>query len=183
MEHNTIFAMLQELGFPKRWVSWVKELLSTAQSSILLNSVPCKSFQCKRGVRQGDPLSPLLFVLAANLLQHVLNKAADRELLKYPIPLTHTSDFPVIQYADDTILILEASQRQLFCLKGILQSFIKSTGLKVNHAKSCLLPINITNEKTTQIARVFGCQVGTYPFTYGYNKTQSGGFLSSGQQS
>jgi retron-type reverse transcriptase len=67
VEHNTIITMLQELGFPDRWVSWTKELLSTAQSSILLNGVPGKSFQC-RGVSQGDPLSPLLFVLATKLL-------------------------------------------------------------------------------------------------------------------
>jgi retron-type reverse transcriptase len=123
VEHNTIIRMLQELGFPDKWVSSTKEILSTTQSSILLNGVPGKNFHCKRGVRQGDPLSPLLFVLAAELLQHVLNKAADRELLKYPLQLPHTREFHVIQYANDTILVLEASQRQLFCLKGILQTF------------------------------------------------------------
>jgi hypothetical protein len=77
VEYSTIITMLQQLEFPSRWISWTKELLSTAQSSILLNGVPGKSFQCKRGVRQGDPFSPLLFVLAADLLQHVLNKAAE----------------------------------------------------------------------------------------------------------
>jgi hypothetical protein len=54
----------------------------------------------------------------------------------------------------------------MFCLKGILQAFTQSTGLKVNHVKSYLLPINIDEEKATQMARVFGYQVGTYPFTY-----------------
>jgi hypothetical protein len=120
----------------------------------------------QKRVRQGDPLFPLLFVLAVELLQHVVNKAADRGLLEYPLQLPHTMDFPVIQYADDTILVLKASQKQLFCLKGILQAFSQSTGLKVNHAKSCLLPINITDEKAIQMAGVFGCQVGSYPFTY-----------------
>jgi retron-type reverse transcriptase len=75
IEH-TILAMLQKLGFPSRWISWTEEILNSAQSAILLNGVPRKSFQCKRGVRQGDPLSPLVFVLAAELLQHVLNEAS-----------------------------------------------------------------------------------------------------------
>jgi hypothetical protein len=41
----------------------------------MLNGIPGKNFQCRRGVREGDPLSPLLFVLAADLLQHIINKA------------------------------------------------------------------------------------------------------------
>jgi hypothetical protein len=98
--------------------------------------------------------------MAVDLLQHVLNKVADRELLKYPLPLTHTLDFLVIQYADDTILILEASQRQLFCLKGILQTFSQSTGLRVDHAKSCLLPINITDEKATLMVGFLAAKLG-----------------------
>jgi hypothetical protein len=166
IEHNTVFSMLQALGFPEKWISWTKEILTSASSAVLLNGVPGKAFQCKRGVRQGDPLSPLLFVLVAEILLQVLNKAATLNLLHYPLNLTHMSDFPVAQYADETILIMEASQRQLFYLKGILHTISLSTGLKVNFSKSCLLPINISEDKAAQIAEVFGCQVGTYPFTY-----------------
>jgi hypothetical protein len=53
-------------------------------------------------------------------------------LLRKPIPQP-SEDFPIIQYADDTLLILEAEARQLFFLKGVLQSFSESTGLKVNY--------------------------------------------------
>jgi hypothetical protein len=49
----------------------------------------------------------LLFVLAADFLQTLINKAKDMDLLKLPIPLTFTSDFPIIQYADDTLIIME----------------------------------------------------------------------------
>ena len=166
IEHQTITAMLNSLGFPEKWIGWVQTVLRSGSSSILLNGMPGKTFHCKRGVRQGDPLSPLLFVLAAELLQFIVNRAATMGLLSNPLHPTSAHDFPVVQYADDTILIMKASQQELFYLNGILHSFSESTGLKVNHSKSCLIPINIHQEKAEQLAAVFGCQLGSMPFTY-----------------
>lgn len=108
---------------------------------------------------------PLLFVLAVDLLQSIINKAAHLGHLRLPI-LAPTVDFPVIQYADDTPIVLEASATQLFFLKGILQSFSDSTGLKINFSKPMMVPINITNEKLEHLARTFGCATGSFPFTY-----------------
>jgi hypothetical protein len=83
-------------------------IMNSRSSSVLLNGVPGKAFRCKRGVCQGDPLSPLLFVLAADLLQSILNKVKDMGLLRLPLSLHCGQDFLIIQCADDTILILEA---------------------------------------------------------------------------
>jgi hypothetical protein len=61
---------------------------------------------------------------------------------------------------------MKASQRELFTLKGLLESFSQSTGLRVNYRKSCLVPLNLSAEKAQQLARVFGCKLESLPFTY-----------------
>lgn len=146
VEHSTIIQMLQHLGFPAKWLEWTEAILSSGSSVVLLNGVPGKMFKCKRGVHQGDPLSPLLFVLAAELLQILVNKVASQNLSKAPIP--HEEDeFPIIQYADDTLLILQAEASQLFFLRALLNSFEMATGLKVNFSKSQMMPINMSAER------------------------------------
>jgi hypothetical protein len=133
-------------------------------SSILLNGVPGKSFHCKRGVRQGDPLSPLLFVAAAELLQVIINREMLQGRLTTPIPCGGC--FPIIQYADDTILVMKANDQELAHLKDILLDYATSTGLKINFQKSSLVPINITRQKAQELATIFGCAVASMPFTY-----------------
>ena len=61
--HEALFQILKHKGFDDKWIGWVREVLTTGSSSILLNGVPGKQFYCKRGVRQGDPLSPLFMFM------------------------------------------------------------------------------------------------------------------------
>ena len=133
---------------------------------MLLNEVPGKVFHCKRGVRQGDPLSPLLYVLASDLLQSMVNHARTPNLLTLPIPLQYSEDFPILQYADDTLVIMDACPLQISALKNVLQEFSTSTGLKVNYDKSMLVPINVEENRTNLLAQLFECAVGSSPFTY-----------------
>jgi hypothetical protein len=166
IDHEVIIQILRHKGFPGKWIEWIQGVLTSATSSVLLNGTPGKVFHYRRGVRQGDPLSPLLFVLAADLLQSVINKAKENGILKLPIDVGYSNDFPIVQYVDDTLMIMEVSSQQLFALKALLNTFVESTCLRVNYSKSCMYPINITQEKLKHLAATFNCQMGAMPFTY-----------------
>jgi hypothetical protein len=106
-----------------------------------------------------------LFILATDFLQSLLNRAKDLGLLKLPSPLTSTSDFAIVQYVDDTLIIMEGYPNQLFFLKSMLNTFVESTRLKVNNRKSIMLPINMIDERLDHLARTFGCSKGILSFT------------------
>jgi hypothetical protein len=96
----------------------------------------------------------------------VINKAWLAGVLNHPLSNDFKEFFPIVQYADDTWLIMLADARQLFNLKGLLRTFSDSTGLHVNFQKSFLVPINVPAEKTSHLAQTFDCEIGSMPFTY-----------------
>jgi hypothetical protein len=101
IEHNTIMQILRAKGFGERRIKWIEFILSSGTSVVLLNDIPEKKFYCRKGVRQGDPLPLLLFVLATDLLQSILNKAMNQGLLTHTIP-SPCPDFP--SYSMEMIL-------------------------------------------------------------------------------
>jgi hypothetical protein len=93
----------------------------------------------------------LLFILAADLWQTIINRAKDNDILRLPIQAGYTNDFPIVQYIDDTLLIMEDCPQQLFALKGILNTFADSSRLKVNYSKSNIYPINMSRERLAHL--------------------------------
>jgi hypothetical protein len=125
-----------------------------------------KQFIAKEGLGREIHSPPLLFVLAANLLQSLVNEAYHRNLISLPLSSSYGQAYLIVQCADDTLIIMIAEARQLLFLKCLLQSFATSTRLKVNFHKSFIVPINVAEEKTEILATTLGCQIQSMPFTY-----------------
>jgi hypothetical protein len=98
--------------------------------------------------------------MAADLLHSIINREAQAGQLKHPLGDSFGGDYPIIQYVDDTLLIMPAEEEQLTHHKTILQDFASSTCLRVNFAKYSIVPINVNANKTAMLAQVFGYQVG-----------------------
>ena len=79
---------------------------------------------------------------------------------------TEDQDFPIIQYVDDTVIFLSARDEELVAFKNMLLTFQQSTGLKVNFAKSSMIPLNLDESEANRLAAVLGCRIGQLPFTY-----------------
>ena len=166
IEHDAMLMIMQHMGFDDRWLNWVKCIFSSGKSAVLLNGVPGRQFNCKCGVRQGDPFSPLIFVLAADLLQAAINDAFRHGRIQLPFPRENQHDYPVIQYADDTLILLPACPVQALTIKNIFTDYADSIGLKINFHKSTLIPINCEAACYNELSNIFGCNVGSMPFTY-----------------
>ena len=161
---ETLDSVLAAKGFPQLWRLWIQDLASTSQSAVLLNGKPGPWLQCKRGLRQGDPLSPYLFILLADTLQQLIRLASADGLLSHP--LSDTLPCPTLQYADDTLIIMKGDLPQLIHLKHILNSFSEFSGLHINFDKSTFIPMNISPDLASQMASALGCSISSFPQPY-----------------
>ena len=159
-----LLEVLQILGFGQVWRDIISGLLATSSTQILLNDSPGDRIEHRRGLRQGDPLSPMLFILVMDVLCYLVKKAADEALLQ-PLP-RRTLQHRISLYADDVVLFLQPSVNDISLTLDILQLFGEASGLKTNMQKSTVLPIHCMAEHLTTLQAHFPCQISEFPCTY-----------------
>eukprot|EP00798_Chlamydomonas_sp_ICE-L_P025768 gene25768-biopygen20253 len=138
LDRAFLFQCLDVAGLGGGFLTWVRLLLSSIATRAMVNGFRSRAFEFLAGVRQGDPLSPLLFLFAMQALQHwLLHKNIGMDI-KPGSPCTGC------KYADDTIVLLRSlDPAQLQAFLTCLTFFGQASGLYLNHLKSKLLPIGV----------------------------------------
>ncbi|XP_057252132.1 secreted RxLR effector protein 78-like [Beta vulgaris subsp. vulgaris] len=115
LEWNYIFTTLEKLGFCDRWIEWLRQCISTVSFSVLVNGIPGETFVPQRGIRQGDPLSPYIFILCAEMLARQLQNASLAGTRSLGVTLGHSRvKIPFLTFADDTMIFAKASEESCY---------------------------------------------------------------------
>ncbi|WOG89446.1 hypothetical protein DCAR_0208684 [Daucus carota subsp. sativus] len=166
VDWSFLFHLLEKLNFSYDWIRWIKVILKSSKTSILVNGSPTREFSPERGLRQGDPLSPLLFDLVAQVLSCMIKKAEQLGIID-GVKISNSSEVIThLQYADDTVILIGNSMKSVMGIKSILQGFQLLTGLKINFDKSQLYGIGQDKDLVGNWARILGCAVGGDSFIY-----------------
>jgi hypothetical protein len=116
-----LLEVLERLGFGSRWRDWISITLATSSSRILLNGIPGCPIKNECGLRQGDPISPMLFILAMDPLQKILHLATERSVLHQITP--RSKGVKASLYADDAAIFVSPRKEDMAALKEILHFF------------------------------------------------------------
>ncbi|KAL2252866.1 UNVERIFIED_CONTAM: hypothetical protein Sindi_0081300 [Sesamum indicum] len=166
VEWDFLLAVLQLFGFPPTFTRWIEECVTTTSFSIGLNGNPHGFFTGARGLRQGDPLSPYLFVLVMEVLHMGFLQLIEQDgQFKYHWKCEPAKVFQ-LGFADDLLLFSRADLASINVLKMGLDRFAEWSGLRLNVQKSHVIISRSAQGWKNQILEAMGFQEGELPMRY-----------------
>uniref|UniRef100_A0A453I001 Reverse transcriptase domain-containing protein n=2 Tax=Aegilops tauschii subsp. strangulata TaxID=200361 RepID=A0A453I001_AEGTS len=159
-----LFEVLKQYGFGDRFLEWLAILLSSASTKVMLNESPGPPIWHRQGLRQGDSMSPQVFVLAVDTLGRLFKRVAELGIIRRLHP--SRSIPPISLYADDVVLFCHPQQEDIDAVKAILQLFGRASSLRVNFTKSTATLIRCDDDAVLPVVESLGCPIVAFPITY-----------------
>ncbi|GJV00654.1 RNA-directed DNA polymerase, eukaryota [Tanacetum coccineum] len=157
--------ILKMFGFGDKWCGWINGCLNSAMGSVLVNGSPTSEFQFHKGLKQGDPLSPFLFILIMESLHLSFSKVTNAGLFS-GIPIDSSLTLSHLFFADDAIFVGKWDSLNIRTIVNVLKCFHLASGLKINFHKSKLMGIGTRPEEVDAAATTMGCSIFTTPFVH-----------------
>ncbi|CAN6679920.1 unnamed protein product [Malus baccata var. baccata] len=167
VEWDFLEAVMDKMGFCSQWSKFVMGCVRSVQFQVLLNGQPGTQFTPSRGLRQGDPLSPYLFILVGEVLSRMIQGEVDHGRL---VGVRMDFSGPIIShlfFADDTLIFLRADEQNCRLLRDLLENYCNASGQQVNLLKSSVFfGANVPASLSVQLGSILGMAVVDNPGTY-----------------
>nr|GEU65765.1 reverse transcriptase domain, reverse transcriptase zinc-binding domain protein [Tanacetum cinerariifolium] len=166
--------VMDKLGFSSSWRRWIKAGLLSSRASILINGSPTTEFSLKRGLRQGDPLSPFLFIIIMEGLHVALKDGLSTNMFRGVNVGSPSIRLSHLFYADDVIIFSDWNQQDMDNIIHILNIFYLASGLRISINKSNLYGVGVSHSEVNNMAAGIGCSLSGWKA----NLLPSGGRLT-----
>lgn len=156
VEWDFLLAVMEKMGFDSRWRSLILGCISSVNFAIILNGQPGPKFAPSRGLRQGDPLSPYLFLLVSEVLSLRIQQSSDQGWLRGIQMNKPGPTISHIVFANDTLVFLKAEEENCRHLSKVIEDYCLASGQKVNNSKSSVFfGSNVPVSLSHQLADIF----------------------------
>ena len=156
---------LVHLGMPRQFIDWILECISTPSYSIKVNGGLHGFFKGKRGLRQGDPISPLIFVICMEMFTRLIKVRTAREGFHFhqhceALQISH------LLFADDVVFFCRGDLSSIGIIMDCLHEFHAMSGLAVSEQKSSIFLASVPESERGALIERTGFKMGTFPFRY-----------------
>ncbi|GKV27199.1 hypothetical protein SLEP1_g36397 [Rubroshorea leprosula] len=158
--------MLWRVDVGTKWRGWINECLRTSSLSVLVNGSLSRQFEVSKGLKEGDPLSPFLFLIVVEGLNGIIKSTVEKGLFKGIEVGQNGVRFSYIQLADDIIMFGKATEKNVWVAKCIMRLFELVSSLKINFIKSQLIGMHVEEEWLKKMACLMHYKIGELPFKY-----------------